>query len=1314
MTEPYAGEIGDEEAPFFAVVGMAGRFPGAPDLRAFWDNLVAGRESVRFFSDDELRAAGVPEARLSDPSFVPARAPMADADCFDAAFFGISAREAALTDPQHRVFLECAHAALEDAGYVPGRVEADIGGAVGVFGGCSANTYLTHNLAGLPRDFGTLAGTQAIFANDKDYLATRVSYKLGLTGPSLTVLTACSTALAAVHHATNSLLLGQSDVALAGGVSVSPPLAGGHQHAPGMIYSVDGHCRPFDHRATGTFVGDGVGIVVLRRLEDALADGDCIRAVIRGVALNNDGGAKVGYTAPSVTGQARVIAEALALAEVGPETIGYLEAHGTATPMGDPVEVAAATQAWREGTRRRGYCALGSVKSNVGHLNAAAGAAGLIKVVLSLEHGLIPPSLNFEAPNPALQLDESPFFVVTEPTPWPELGGPRRAAVSAFGAGGTNAHAVLEAAPPRSAGAPEPLAEPAVLAVSARTPAAADAACERLAAALSRTDAPALADVAWTLARGRAEHPVRRAVVASTVDEAAAALLDPARLAVGAAPTDRRPICFVFPAQGAQHPDMGRAIYRADRAFREAMDDALEALRPWVPDLRAVMYPEAEPDPRLDDQFYAGAALFALGWAAAACWRARGIAPDMVLGHSTGEYVAAAVAGSLSLEAAAALFMGRAEAFRLAPPSAMLQVPLTEAELAPRLVDGAWLALVNAPGVCVVSGTPDGISALEAALASEGIESRRLRVSVPAHCPLLEEAAAAFEAAALRASPRPPAVPFLSGVTGGFLSDDEASDPRYWVRHMLTPVRLMDAAAALRGAAGGPPILIELGPHRSVVGLLQLSAPELPAVHTLGQGDALVRLRLGRARLWAEGAAALPVPPAGRREPLPTYPFARRRHWIEPPAARAERAGLAHLADRADEPAEASRLRRHPRPELPGPYVAPRGAAEAAVADIAAEVLGLDRVGVEDGFIDLGADSLITLRLRHEVEQRLGQRLPPGAAFGAMSVAGIARFLDDDALGQSTAASTKRTAPSEPAALVPLRATGGRPPLFLAHPAAGVIFPYFELVRELGPDQPVYAFQALGLDGETPPDTTVEAMASRYIREMKLVQPEGPYRIGGFSFGCYISYEMARQLHADGEETCFLGLMDELAPIDGVRPGATHLARLMFGHNGRVFLQHLHDYLYLSGEDRPSAGARSRLRASLGRGLRGARGGGWRQFVERSAMSALAPEGSDFLTLGAGGALSTMFDLFVLHLRETVRYSPPPFDGAATVFTSRFWYDRPFFHKEERPGLGWGLLLERGVESRAMAGDHLEMVRQPHVAELARLVRDALDEVTER
>jgi len=1302
----------DEDAPFFAIVGMSGRFPGAPDLTAFWRNLIEGRESVRFFSPDELLAAGVPRAQFEDPSFVPARGPIAAADCFDEAFFGMSAREAALMDPQHRVFLECAYAALEDAGYAPRQVEAAIGGPVGVFGGCSVNTYLIHNLAGMPRDFGSLAGTQAIFANDKDYLATRVSYKLGLTGPSLTVLTACSTALSAVHHAANSLLLGQSELALAGGVSVSPPLAGGHQHATGMIYSEDGHCRPFDHRASGTFVGDGVGILVLRRLEDALADGDPIRAVIRGVALNNDGAAKVGYTAPSVTGQAQVIAEALALAEVGPETIGYLEAHGTATPMGDPVEVAAATQAYREGTQRAGYCGIGSVKSNIGHLNAAAGAAGIIKAALALEHGSIPPSLNFEAPNPSLGLDGSPFFVVTEPTPWPALGGPRRAGVSAFGAGGTNAHAVLEEAPPRErAGEP---GGPVTLAVSARSEEGADAACERLSAALAAADAPGLADAAWTLARGREVFGCRRAVVASSASEASAALLDPARVACGVAPPGGRPVCFVFPAQGAQHPNMGRGLYAVDPAFREAMDDALEALRPWAPELRAVMYPEGDEDPRLDDQFYAGAALFAVGWAAAACWRARGVRPDLVLGHSTGEYVAAAVAGSLTLAAAAALFMGRAEAFREAPPSAMLQVPLTEAELAPRLVEGAWLALVNAPGVCVVSGTPAGIAELEAALLGEGIESRRLRVSVPAHCPLLESAARAFEVAALRASPTAPRVRILSGVTGDFLSDEEATDPRYWVRHMVTPVRLVDAAAALERLEAGPPLLLELGPHRSITGLLQLSAPSLPAVHTLGRRDASLepaaaaaRLSLARARLWAAGAAPLPPPPDGGRVSLPTYPFERRRHWIDPPSASARPLNQqASGAERSGGPTT-SRIRRHPRPELPTPFVAPRGPAEAAVAEIAAEVLGLDRVGMEDGFIDLGADSLITLRLRHEVEQRLGQRLPPGAAFGALTAAGIARFLDADALSRrdhtGNTGNSRDTAP--PLALVPLRAGGGRPPLFLAHPAAGVVFPYFELVRELGPDQPVYAFQALGLDGETPPDPTVEAMATRYIGEMKRVQPAGPYRIAGFSFGCYVSYEMARQLHAAGEETCFLGLMDELAPIDGVRPGATHLARLMFGHNGRVFFHHLHDYLYLDGEERP------RLRGSLRSALRV---GGWRRFVERSAMSALAPAGSEFMSLGAGGALSAMFDLFVLHLRETVRYSPPPFDGAATVFTSRFWYDRPFFHKEERPGLGWGLLLKRGVETRAMGGDHLEMVRQPYVAELARLVNLALDQVVDR
>ena len=431
------------DQPLIAIIGAAGRFPGAPDVETFWANLADGREGITAASDDELLAAGVSPAQLREPSYVRAKGVLADADLFDAGFFGYSPREAELLDPQHRVFLECAWEALEAAGCDPQQTS----GRIGLFAGASLNSYLLFNIMASQQAVDSAGPYQTLIASDKDFLATRVSYKLDLRGPSMTVQTACSTSLTAVHLACQSLLSGECDIALAGGVSVSVPLKGGYLYEPGGILSPDGHCRAFDADAAGTVAGNGAGIVVLRRLAEAREDGDTVAAVIRGTAVNNDGSLKAGYTAPSVDGQAEVIAEALAVADVDPATIGYVETHGTGTPLGDPIEIAALTRAFREHTDKTGFCAIGSVKSNVGHLDAAAGVTALIKATLALQHEAIPPTLNYEKPNPDLALDTSPFFVNTELRPWPREQAPRRAGVSSFGIGGTNVHVVLEEAP---------------------------------------------------------------------------------------------------------------------------------------------------------------------------------------------------------------------------------------------------------------------------------------------------------------------------------------------------------------------------------------------------------------------------------------------------------------------------------------------------------------------------------------------------------------------------------------------------------------------------------------------------------------------------------------------------------------------------------------------------------------------------------------------------------------------------------------------------------------------------------------------------
>jgi acyl transferase domain-containing protein len=653
-----------EPLPQVAIIGMAGRFPRCPSVDELWRQLCDGAECISRFSDAELRAAGIGAATLADPAYVKAGALLDDIDRFDAPFFRFSSREAEMTDPQHRVFLECAWEALENAGYDPDRYP----GAIGVFAGSGMSRYLP--LLYADRELVRAVGTYRLhLGNDKDFLPTLASYKLNLRGPSLSVQTACSTSLVAVHLAVQSLLNGECDMALAGGVSITVLRKSGYFYREGGISSPDGHCRAFDAAARGTVGGNGAGVVVLKRLAEALADGDSIRAVVLGSAINNDGAQKVGFTAPGLDGQARVIREALAVAGVEPRTLGYVEAHGTGTSLGDPIEVAALTEAFD--TDERGFCALGSLKTNLGHLDVAAGAAGLIKTVLALEHGLLPPSLHFERPNPEIDFAASPFYVNTTLAPWRRDGAPRRAGVSAFGIGGTNAHVVLEEAPSSPPGDPAP--EWHLLPLSAETEPALDRAAAALAEHLARHPGLDLADVAFTLQVGRRHCRHRRALVCRDREEALALLAGASGSAARLA-GERRAVAFLFPGQGAQHPGMAAAIYRREPRFQAEVDRCCAFLAPRLGvDLRGLLVPDSAGSAReeavaaLRRTELAQPALFVTEYALARLWMAWGVHPGALLGHSLGEYVAACIAGVFSLEDALALVAVRGRLMAAAP-----------------------------------------------------------------------------------------------------------------------------------------------------------------------------------------------------------------------------------------------------------------------------------------------------------------------------------------------------------------------------------------------------------------------------------------------------------------------------------------------------------------------------------------------------------------------------------------------------------------------------------------------------------------------
>lgn len=803
----------------------------------------------------------MPQALLDAPDFVPVGAPLEGSDTFDAGFFGYSPREAALIDPQQRIFLECAWHALEDAGYAP----RGFPGAIGVYAAAGMNGYL-HNLYGNAALRATVTPYEIFTANDKDFLATRAAYKLNLRGPCLSVQTACSSSLVAVHLAAQALIAGDCDLALAGGTALSRQ--DGYRVLEGGILSPSGVCRAFDARADGTVTGNGVGLVVLKRLEEALADGDTIAAVIRGSAVNNDGGGKASFTAPDVEAQARVIAAAQTAAGVSPDTVSYVEAHGTGTALGDPIEAAALTRAFRRGTARRGFCALGSVKTNIGHLDVAAGVAGLIKTALMLRHRTLAPSLGFERPNPRIDFAASPFAVNAALRPW-EAEGPRRAGVSSFGIGGANAHVVLEEAP-----APAPRREapgPQLITVSARSQTALRAATRALADQL-KTNAPPLADAAHTLAVGREPFAWRVAVAARSGPEAAARLRQAAGAAIPAAPAQA---AFLLPGQGSQHPGMARGLHAAQPAFAAALDACAAHLGAgFLPTL-------FDPGEAIHRTELAQPALFAVEYALAELWRAMGIVPRALIGHSLGELTAACLAGVFDLPTALDLVAERGRLMQAAEPGAMLAVLHPEGALPP-LSAGLELAADNAPGLSVVSGPTEAVEAFAARLEAAGIGHRRLRVSHAFHSAAMEGPAAAFAAAVARVRRAEPRLPLVSNLTGDWMTPAQATDPAYWGRQLRETVRFREGAARLR--ALDAPVFLEVGPGGVLAGLL--GAQGAAAIPGFAEGaDEAEALLEAVGAAWRAGLAPdwrILSPGAHRRVSLPGYAFERERHWIEP------------------------------------------------------------------------------------------------------------------------------------------------------------------------------------------------------------------------------------------------------------------------------------------------------------------------------------------------------------------------------------------------------------------------------------------------
>lgn len=868
-----------------AIIGMAGRFPEAQNLEQFWDNLKNGVESIHFYQDKELLELGVDEDLINHPQYIKAGGKLDGIDLFDAEFFGFNPKEAELLDPQHRLFLECAWEALENAGYDSEKYS----GTIGVYGGAGMNGYL-FNLYTNPKIRNSVSNYQLFLASDKDFLTTRVSYKFNLSGPSIDIQTACSTSLVAVHLACQSLLSGDCDIALAGGVAISKQV--GYLYQEEGIYSPDGHCRTFDAQAQGTVGGNGVGIVVLKRLEEALSCGDSIQAIIKGSAINNDGAFKVSYTAPRIDTQAQVIRGAQVMAEVEPETISYIEAHGTGTALGDPIEISALTQAFSAATENKNFCAIASVKPNIGHLDAAAGVAGLIKTILALKHQQIPPLVHFEKPNEQINFEDSPFYVNTSLSNWKTNNIPRRAGVSSFGIGGTNAHVILEEAPtvePSSPSRPWQL-----LLLSAKTNTALETATNNLVTYLKQHSDLNLADIAYTLKVGRRAFNYRRMMVCQTLEESIKTLesLEPDQVFTQFQEPSHHSIIFMFTGQGTQYVNMGLELYKNEKKYREMVDYCCETLKAYLNlDLRDILYPkQSQSDDKINETLYTQPAIFVVEYALAKLLIDWGIHPEAMIGHSIGEYVAACLAGVFSLEDALFLIANRGKLMQQQPLGAMISVPLSIEEIKPFLTSEIALAANNAPQLSVLSGSIEAINNLQKQLENKGITSKRLQTSHAFHSPMMDLAETEFMKVLEKVSLNSPEIPLISNVTGTWMTSEQATDSNYWAKHLRQTVKFSSGIEELVQYKSR--IFLEVGPGKTLSTLAkqQLDSNEQIVLSSIrhpqhNQSDiAFLLTTLGK--LWLAGIninwSKFYTSENRWRLPLPTYPFERKKYWVEP------------------------------------------------------------------------------------------------------------------------------------------------------------------------------------------------------------------------------------------------------------------------------------------------------------------------------------------------------------------------------------------------------------------------------------------------
>ncbi|MDJ0837363.1 MAG: beta-ketoacyl synthase N-terminal-like domain-containing protein [Acidobacteriota bacterium] len=1120
-----------------AVVGMSLRVPGASDEESFWQMLRDGECSVRTFSREELEAFGVDPEEMDDPNYVPVRATLDDVRGFDHTFFGMTPREAQLTDPQQRLMMECAWEALENAGYHPHKYKEPIG----LFAGSGQNYYLEEHLLA-NRDLVDTVGLFSIMiSNTKDNMTPRIAYRLNLTGPTVAVQSACSTALVSVHMAAQALRAGDCGIALAGGVSLGYHTKLGFVYEEGMLQPPDGHTRSFDAQANGSIPGQGAGVVVLKRLEDAVEDGDRIYAVLNGSAVNNDGADKENYASYGVEGQRRVVRHAMKVAGVTAEDISFVETSSTASKLGDPIELEALTRAYRQDTDKKGYCAVGAVKPNIGNLDSAAGAIALIKAVLAVNHGELPPNINFEKPNPDIDFVNSPFVVNTRLKPWKPEGGIRRAGVSAFGLGGNNAHLILEQGPEIKQVTPSRPWQ--LITLSAKTPGALDTKTDELVRYMAANPHTNFSEVAYTLHVGRRDFKYRRMLTCQNLHEAVLEFerKESRRVYTKAVKTTDRSIAFMFPGQGAQYLNMGRELYRKERLYRQEVERCWEIIREHVPELfkNLTRQDRGGRTEKLNRTYVAQPALFITEYALAKLLMHWGVQPQVMIGNSLGEYVAACLSGVFSLLDALDAVVTRGRLMQSMPPGAQLMVNLPESQVQSLLHEQLSLAAVVGPNQCVLAGDKEAIGKIRQKLVNDGVDCRRMHTSHAFHSYMMDPILPEFTERLKLFKLNPPKIPFISNLTGTWITDEQATDPHYWARHLREPVRFYQGIQEIYNTPDR--IILEVGPEKTLSPIAIAHRPKdgdhqvlatMPQPH---EEESDMHFLLNTAgRLWLAG---MPVDWDGfhdgyrrRRLALPTYPFERSPAWIEPVKKAKPDDEYWLQPDEFDDIVDDSELDAHYRPNVSTDFVAPRNRDEEIIAEAWREYLGMAELGIHDDFFELGGTSLIAVRLTGKLGRLFNVPMASHTLIQKRTIAMLSEYIAEH---RSTGGKGVSDSP-----IVEIQRGNARVmPLVMVHPVGGEVYYYKDLALNLGARQPLYGIQAPSLVGNREPFDNIPKQAAYYIEELLKFQPKPPYILGGSSYGGVIAYEMSQQLRAKGIPVALTVLIDSPAP--GAMPGKT-------------------------------------------------------------------------------------------------------------------------------------------------------------------------------